>query len=569
MNPELKAAGPAAQAPAANGDERWPDSFRKRGYLYETYPGVGDVPERVDVYKNGAPGNQPIFQDRGETLRAIDTSIETVKAMADLAAHRGWDRIEISGGDAVFQRASWMELNARGIETTGYKPNERDLQELGRRIIHPEPGEFSPRPPGAPGGDNAPAERGPANDPGGASGDRGKWPPGAGELIEHGAAPYKFDKENNDSYYARLRMQDGTERTLWGLGIGDAIAAKAAEAGDIVKLGVTAKEPVEVESAVRDAAGAIVGRNTIGAIRNSWEMEVLIKVEKELPEQQVVSPGIGAVPGVGSAAPGLVAALHELGVGQAGVAGEVPGVVSAAPGVVAALDEMGIGQAATPALPGVVTAAPGLVGALDEMGIGQAATPAPLGIVGAAPAVSAALDDGPVSDAPAASPGLGAPGGPSREDLAGLLAAGDVARSEVHPDLAAAFAQVARLDLVLEEGHVEDGERNRVVQALRGELISDLTAGTPIERPVLRDLGDRPDAGEISQSVANVFQQSGQLTREMMALDSIHHFQDVAVADIDRAQSPNAIPGVDVNRQEAPAELTPPARQAPEMEIER
>ena len=82
----------------------------------------------------------------------------------------------------------------------------------------------------------------------------------------------------------------------------------------------------------------------------------------------------------------------------------------------------------------------------------------------------------------------------SRIERARTLEIGDTAKAGTHPDLAAAFAHVARLDLILDEGHVEASERTRVVQILRGELAADLANGVPIEAPAPREAGERAPA---------------------------------------------------------------------------
>lgn len=51
-----------------------------------------------------------------------------------------------------------------------------------------------------------------------------------GYLVEHGAAPFKFKPDmnkpkdkRNDSYFVKLRVDDGSVRTLWGVGLEDAV----------------------------------------------------------------------------------------------------------------------------------------------------------------------------------------------------------------------------------------------------------------------------------------------------------------------------------------------------------
>ncbi|HGJ5882545.1 hypothetical protein [Arsenophonus sp.] len=52
-----------------------------------------------------------------------------------------------------------------------------------------------------------------------------------GYLVEHGAAPFKFkpdmskpEEKRNDSYFVKLQLDDGSIKTLWGVGLEDAVA---------------------------------------------------------------------------------------------------------------------------------------------------------------------------------------------------------------------------------------------------------------------------------------------------------------------------------------------------------
>lgn len=51
-----------------------------------------------------------------------------------------------------------------------------------------------------------------------------------GVLLEHGAAPYRFkpnmnkpEDERDDNYYVKLKLENGKTRTLWGVGLQDAV----------------------------------------------------------------------------------------------------------------------------------------------------------------------------------------------------------------------------------------------------------------------------------------------------------------------------------------------------------
>ncbi len=55
-----------------------------------------------------------------------------IRDMATIAQHRGWSIVSVRGA-ADFRREAWLAGRALGIEVQGYRPTERDIQELARR----------------------------------------------------------------------------------------------------------------------------------------------------------------------------------------------------------------------------------------------------------------------------------------------------------------------------------------------------------------------------------------------------------------------------------------------------
>jgi hypothetical protein len=53
--------------------------------------------------------------------------------MVMVARHRGW-RIVVARGSPEFRREAWLAGRALGLEVRGYRPTERDLQDLERRV---------------------------------------------------------------------------------------------------------------------------------------------------------------------------------------------------------------------------------------------------------------------------------------------------------------------------------------------------------------------------------------------------------------------------------------------------
>lgn len=117
----------------------------------------GDVPEtlRRRYYVDGRGGaglgfyidakvKAAAFRDQGRRLAAGRTDPSAIRDMARIAQHRGWSIVSVKG-EAGFRRETWLAGRALGIEVRGYRPTERDLQELERRINRTDRREASGR----------------------------------------------------------------------------------------------------------------------------------------------------------------------------------------------------------------------------------------------------------------------------------------------------------------------------------------------------------------------------------------------------------------------------------------
>lgn len=102
-----------------------PDAVRKR-YYADKARWSGDP-----AYFTSADTKDPAFRDQGRRLVTATESQEVVKDLVAIAQHRGWEKIHVTGTEA-FQRSVWLEAGQKGVEVRGYKPTERDLQELDR-----------------------------------------------------------------------------------------------------------------------------------------------------------------------------------------------------------------------------------------------------------------------------------------------------------------------------------------------------------------------------------------------------------------------------------------------------
>lgn len=102
-----------------------PDGLRRRYYVDER--GGRGVGFYVDARITTAA-----FRDDGARLTASRPDPNAIRDMVAIAQHRGWTAVVVRG-EADFRREAWLTAMAAGIQTRGYRPTQRDHQELERR----------------------------------------------------------------------------------------------------------------------------------------------------------------------------------------------------------------------------------------------------------------------------------------------------------------------------------------------------------------------------------------------------------------------------------------------------
>ena len=262
------------------------------------------------------------FVDRGDKLETPSSAPQVARSLVAIAEARGWDELRVKGTDG-FRREVWLEASSRGIHVDGYKPSEVDKAELEKRnafardhnVVEKRSEVFK----------SASPQQGVRQDPTLASAYGAmrhaeavseKLHPDTrasfikqvkesvahkldanepivapkirvadGKLIEHGAANYNFDKDEKPSYYVKLRDEKGRELTQWGVGLQAAVKTAEAQRDDTVQLRVTESKGVVVEGNVRDGEGRIIGRKTVDAHRNEWQ--VIVTERERAAERQV------------------------------------------------------------------------------------------------------------------------------------------------------------------------------------------------------------------------------------------------------------------------------------------
>lgn len=120
---KVKSIDPSVLQAASPGDI--PDALRKR-YFSTTSKWSGEP-----AYFTTAQVKEPAFRDQGRRLITSSESDEVVRDLVAIARHRGWSHVHVTGSE-TFRRAAWLEASRQGLEVRGYRPSERDLQELDR-----------------------------------------------------------------------------------------------------------------------------------------------------------------------------------------------------------------------------------------------------------------------------------------------------------------------------------------------------------------------------------------------------------------------------------------------------
>jgi Large polyvalent protein-associated domain 7 len=291
------------------------------------------------TFRDGEKQGRVAFIDMGKSLSTELEDKATIRFMIEVAASKNWKEITLSGTDD-FRRNAWLEASLNNIQARGFEPREADkallasirtelkasnqitvldrqLEQVSPRVnrepvINPERKTDNVRPythidtAALTPNEKAVIENSrsflKAQDfgPG--------WTEQAvrelesklrgervyvGKLVEHGAAPFKFDDKNEMSYQVTLSTVRG-EQVIWGKELPSALDGRAI--GENIVLRNVGKRDVTVDERVFDDAGKQVGTRPKDAIRNAWTAEPLAKfstLEREKLERKSSEPTFG------------------------------------------------------------------------------------------------------------------------------------------------------------------------------------------------------------------------------------------------------------------------------------
>lgn len=268
--PEPKPGHPQGAEPSSHGADE-PDSDRKAARAGSVPPAIAERFLRIDN-KYYFPDRTLAFVDRGTKLKASTHNREVIRSLVAIAQARGWDALAVSGTEE-FRREVWREASLHGIEVSGHKPTEIEQLQLQRTLsterrkqgLEREPLEEQTPDATKPPGQRTKSNRDPSQQPS----ERIR-----GRLLDHGAAPYKFDTKGRLSYFVKLETDDG-ERVLWGVDLERALVESQSGVGigDTAVVESRGAQRVKVKLPKRDAEGNLIGDEVVEKRRNSWRIE--------------------------------------------------------------------------------------------------------------------------------------------------------------------------------------------------------------------------------------------------------------------------------------------------------
>lgn len=302
--------GRAIKRPVA--DDELSQALLTRFVVSHDKRGLLDRGSAAFTFRSGSDQGRVAFVDAGKALSTEREDKATIRAMIEVSMAKRWSEITVSGTDE-FRRGAWLEASLHGVKVRGYEPHEADLQILAdlqkrdkptnvitgterehtrnapRESVHdrPEPTSTLKH---IDGDALTPHEKTVLTNSRAildakALGEqfteaalreleaklRGERVY-VGEIVDHGRAPYKFDKANDENYYVTLRTRAG-EQVIWGKGLAEAMQER--QAGEQIVLQNTGRRAVQVQERVRDAAGHVVSTRPKDSQLNSWKAELL------------------------------------------------------------------------------------------------------------------------------------------------------------------------------------------------------------------------------------------------------------------------------------------------------
>ncbi|MCE6967521.1 LPD7 domain-containing protein [Cereibacter sphaeroides] len=127
---KARAEGEPGTAEPIEGRREGPDRFALPSSFADRFL-ITKAKDRQELYRSH-DASAPAIVDTGDRLVTKAADRATAIDMIDLATHRGWQSLRVKGPED-FRREMWIEASARGLQTEGYRPTDRDSEEAWRR----------------------------------------------------------------------------------------------------------------------------------------------------------------------------------------------------------------------------------------------------------------------------------------------------------------------------------------------------------------------------------------------------------------------------------------------------
>ena len=171
-----------------------------------------------------------------------------------------------------------MQARTEGLQVRGYKPTDRDLQELDRHLSARDTNTVAPareRAPQEPEGVRQPAGPNEAVAPSAKpASERLDYDKGVtGKLLESGEAPYRHRSGQELTPFVRVELASGRQVEVWGVGLPAALEKSGAAAGDEITLRRDGVERVMRTLEVRDKVSGELSLQQREVPRNKWTID--------------------------------------------------------------------------------------------------------------------------------------------------------------------------------------------------------------------------------------------------------------------------------------------------------
>jgi len=98
-----------------------------------------------------------------------------------------------------------------------------------------------------------------------------------GKLLDHGRARHEFHRNGHASYYVKLLMENGEQRTVWGAGLESAFKKSRTQPqpGDHIGVRQNNLDPVSFVTRTRNGEGLVMAKTSTDTPRPHWVVEKL------------------------------------------------------------------------------------------------------------------------------------------------------------------------------------------------------------------------------------------------------------------------------------------------------